>query len=32
MRGPCRYDYTFMCALHPDMRGDWAAAWARYIK
>ena len=25
------YDYTFMCALHPEMRGDWAAAWARHL-
>ncbi|EFN58584.1 hypothetical protein CHLNCDRAFT_140753 [Chlorella variabilis] len=25
------YDYTFMCALHPTMRPDWAAAWARYL-
>ncbi|GAB4822661.1 hypothetical protein N2152v2_009707 [Parachlorella kessleri] len=26
------YDYTFMCALHPDMRADWAAAWSRFLK
>ncbi len=26
------YDYTFFCALHPDMRPDWAAAWARFLK
>lgn len=25
------YDYTFFCALHPDMRADWAAGWARAI-
>lgn len=25
------YDYTFFCALHPDMRKDWAAGWARII-
>ena len=29
---PAGYDYTFMCALHPDMRPDWAAAWARFLK
>lgn len=21
-----------MCALHPDMRADWAASWARLLK
>ncbi|KAL4857926.1 Protein LOW PSII ACCUMULATION 1 [Chlorella vulgaris] len=26
------YDYTFFCALHPTMRQDWAAAWARHLK
>ncbi|KAL4418915.1 hypothetical protein ABPG77_003705 [Micractinium sp. CCAP 211/92] len=26
------FDYTFMCALHPDMRGDWAASWARLLR
>lgn len=25
------YDYTFFCALHPSMRRDWAAAWARLL-
>lgn len=25
------FDYTFFCALHPEMRGDWAAAWARHL-
>eukprot|EP00878_Enallax_costatus_P022107 GHUV01023442.1.p1 GENE.GHUV01023442.1~~GHUV01023442.1.p1 ORF type:complete len:180 (+),score=39.00 GHUV01023442.1:431-970(+) len=25
------YDYTFLCALHPDMRKDWASAWSRLI-
>lgn len=25
------YDYTFFCALHPSMRPDWAAGWARRI-
>jgi SAM-dependent methyltransferase len=25
------YDYTFFCALHPSMRGDWASAWARLL-
>ncbi|PRW56054.1 thiol methyltransferase 2 [Chlorella sorokiniana] len=25
------YDYTFFCALHPAMRRDWAAAYARYL-
>lgn len=25
------FDYTFMCALHPDMRSNWAAAWARHL-
>ena len=26
------YDYTFFCALHPDMRKDWAAAWKGLLK
>ncbi|CAL8462654.1 g2187 [Coccomyxa elongata] len=26
------YDYTFLCAMHPDMRDRWAEAWARQIK
>lgn len=26
------YDYTFLCALHPDMRQSWAAAWSRIVK
>lgn len=26
------YDYTFLCALHPDMRTAWAEAWARQLK
>ena len=25
------YDYTFFCALHPAMRKDWAAAYARHL-
>lgn len=25
------YDYTFFCALHPDMREDWAKAWYRHL-
>ncbi|KAF6251402.1 S-adenosyl-L-methionine-dependent methyltransferase [Scenedesmus sp. NREL 46B-D3] len=25
------FDYTFLCALHPDMRKDWAAGWARLL-
>lgn len=25
------YDYTFLCALHPSMRKDWADAWARHL-
>jgi SAM-dependent methyltransferase len=25
------YDYTFLCALHPDMRRDWAQAWSRLL-
>ena len=33
---PCRpaavvADYTFLCALHPSMRQDWAASWAKYL-
>lgn len=26
------YDYTFFCAMHPDMRQDWAAAWGRHLR
>ncbi|KAF8066261.1 HOL3 [Scenedesmus sp. PABB004] len=26
------FDYTFLCALHPGMRTDWAAAWARLLR
>lgn len=26
------YDYTFLCALHPTMRGDWARTWGKLIK
>lgn len=26
------YDYTFLCALHPDMRQKWAQAWAKHLK
>ena len=26
------YDYTFFCALHPDMRDSWAASWSRNIR
>lgn len=26
------YDYTFLCALHPDMRKDWATAWAQLLR
>lgn len=26
------YDYTFFCAIHPSMRGDWGRAWAEHIK
>lgn len=25
------FDYTFMCAMHPKMRSDWAAAWAQLL-
>jgi methyl halide transferase len=25
------YDYTFLCALHPDMRRDWALTWRRLL-
>lgn len=25
------YDYTFLCALHPAMRKDWAAGWGRHL-
>lgn len=28
---PLLADYTFFCALHPAMRHDWAAAYARYL-
>ena len=26
------YDYTFFCALMPDMRSDWAPAWRRILR
>lgn len=26
------YDYTFFCALHPDMRDNWAKAWSKTIQ
>lgn len=26
------FDYTFLCALHPDMRRDWAPAWGRLLR
>ena len=26
------YDYTFFCAIHPNMRDDWACAWAAHLK
>eukprot|EP00884_Botryococcus_braunii_P018800 jgi/Botrbrau1/5603/Bobra.97_2s0026.2 len=26
------FDYTFLCALHPDMRRDWAKVWGSLIK
>lgn len=26
------YDYTFMCALMPEMRPEWAAAWAGHLR
>eukprot|EP00892_Ulva_mutabilis_P009053 jgi/Ulvmu1/651/UM010_0022.1 len=26
------YDYTFFCALHPDMRRAWAEGWARRLR
>uniref|UniRef100_A0A383W5P7 Uncharacterized protein n=1 Tax=Tetradesmus obliquus TaxID=3088 RepID=A0A383W5P7_TETOB len=26
------YDYTFLCALHPDMRSSWAEGWARLLQ
>ena len=26
------YDYTFLCALHPSMRKDWATAWGKHLK
>eukprot|EP00929_Paragymnodinium_shiwhaense_P119144 TRINITY_DN9101_c0_g1_i2.p3 TRINITY_DN9101_c0_g1~~TRINITY_DN9101_c0_g1_i2.p3 ORF type:complete len:110 (+),score=18.13 TRINITY_DN9101_c0_g1_i2:490-819(+) len=26
------YDYTFLCALNPSMREDWAAAWSKLIR
>lgn len=25
------YDYTFFCALHPDMRDSWAKSWSQTI-
>lgn len=25
------FDYTFLCALHPEMRQDWAKAWALHL-
>ena len=25
------YDYTFFCALHPDMRDNWATSWSQNI-
>jgi hypothetical protein len=26
------YDYTFFCALHPDMRKDWGLRWKGLLK
>eukprot|EP00746_Dinoflagellata_sp_MGD_P132144 gnl/MRDRNA2_/MRDRNA2_65866_c0_seq2.p1 gnl/MRDRNA2_/MRDRNA2_65866_c0~~gnl/MRDRNA2_/MRDRNA2_65866_c0_seq2.p1 ORF type:complete len:256 (+),score=55.62 gnl/MRDRNA2_/MRDRNA2_65866_c0_seq2:74-841(+) len=26
------YDYTFLCALHPTYRKQWASSWARTLK
>ena len=26
------YDYTFLCALQPDMREQWASTYARLLK
>lgn len=26
------YDYTFLCALHPDMRMKWASTWAQRLR
>jgi len=26
------FDHTFMCALHPSLRRDWARTWAKVIK
>ncbi|KAK9817695.1 hypothetical protein WJX72_000782 [[Myrmecia] bisecta] len=26
------YDYTFLCALHPDMRSKWAETWAKLLR
>ena len=26
------FDYTFLCALHPDMRAGWGPAWARSLR
>ncbi|PNW83917.1 hypothetical protein CHLRE_04g215600v5 [Chlamydomonas reinhardtii] len=26
------FDYTFGCAMHPTMRLDWAATWAKNVK
>lgn len=25
------FDYTFLCAIHPSMRPDWAKQWAKLI-
>lgn len=25
------YDYTFFCAIHPEMRKDWGKAWASWL-
>uniref|UniRef100_A0A061QZZ2 S-adenosyl-l-methionine-dependent methyltransferase n=1 Tax=Tetraselmis sp. GSL018 TaxID=582737 RepID=A0A061QZZ2_9CHLO len=26
------YDYTFFCAIHPDLRRAWADSWAKLLK
>jgi hypothetical protein len=26
------YDYTFGCAMHPDMRTQWATSWHQWLK
>jgi len=26
------YDYTFFCAIHPDMRAEWARKWAGFLR